>query len=227
VPDPRNAAPVVVSAFEKEPVEEETFLGELRDAGAALERAGVAYLVIGGVAGAAYGRPLRTLDIDFFVRPDQAHRALEALEGAGFETQLTAPHWLFKACRAGVVVDVIFCSSGDIYLDDEMLERARVREFRGVRLPLIAPEDLFVLKALAHSEPTARYWFDALGVLAHAPIDWPYLLERARHGPRRICSLLVFGQSIDLMVPAEAIRRLRSLVDDGAQEPRARPAAAS
>ena len=33
MPDPRNAAPVVVSAFEKEPVPEDTFLRVLRDAG--------------------------------------------------------------------------------------------------------------------------------------------------------------------------------------------------
>jgi predicted nucleotidyltransferase len=215
VPDPRNAAPVVVSVFEREPVDEGTFVRILGEAVSALEDAGVAYLVIGGVAGAVYGRPLRTHDIDFFVRPHQAAQALDTLERAGFATQKTAPYWLFKAYRRGVVIDVIFCSSGDIYLDDEMFRRAEIREFRGVRLRLISPEDLVVLKALAHSEPTTRYWFDALGVLAHSPIDWEYLLRRSRHGPKRILSLLAYAQSADLTVPADVMRRLRRLIEEG------------
>src|SRR5438132_2443081 len=158
MPDPRDASPVVLSAFEKAAVDRSTFVEVLRRAVRAVERARVPYLLIGGVAEAAYGRPLSTLDVDIFVRPDQAEAALHALEEAGFDTQRTAPHWLFKAYSAGVVIDVIFTSSGDIYLDDDMLARSREVELHGVRVRLIAPEDLIVLKALAHSEPTARYW---------------------------------------------------------------------
>jgi hypothetical protein len=109
------------------------------------------------------------------------------------------------------VIDVIFCSSGDIYLDDTMLERSRVSELHGVEVRLISPEDLIVLKALAHSEPTARYWFDALAVVARSPIDWPYLLKRARHGPKRILSFLLFAQSLDLAVPADVVRDIHRL----------------
>jgi hypothetical protein len=162
-----------------------------------------------------YGRPLETMDIDLFVRPDDAERAIEALERAGFEAERTAPHWLYKAYRSGVVIDVIFCSSGDVYLDAEMLSRARKGESHGVPVRLIAPEDLVVLKALAHSEPTARYWFDALAVLARSEIDWPYLIQRARHGPKRILSLLVYAQSIDLPVSATAVRAVRDLAFTG------------
>ena len=215
MPDPRNAAPVVVSAFEKEPVPEEAFVEVLAQAVGALEEAGVAYLVIGGVAGAVYGQPLRPTDIDVFVRPHQAAPALAALRAAGFATHETAPHWLFKAYRRGVVIDVIFCSSGDIYLDDEMFERAEVRSFRGVRLRLISPEDLVVLKALAHSEPTSRYWFDAVDVLRRSAIDWEYLFRRARHGPRRLLSLMAYAQSAGIEVPVDVLRRLRTLIEEG------------
>ena len=206
---------MIVSPFEKRAVDQRTFGRELGRAVRALRGAGVAYLLIGGVAGAVYGRPIDTLDIDVFVRPDEAERAIEALRDAGFETQRTAPHWLYKGHRAGVVIDVIFCSSGDMYLDGEMLARSREGESHGVRVPLISPEDLVVLKALAHSEPTSRYWFDALAVLARSDIDWPYLIERARHGPKRILSLLVFAQSNDLPVPADAVRAVRRLAFDG------------
>jgi hypothetical protein len=158
-----------------------------------------------------------TRDIDVFVRPDEAERAIESLKRAGFETERTAPHWLYKAHRGGVVIDVIFCSSGDVYLDPEMLGRARMAEAQGVEAPLISPEDLIVLKALAHSEPTSRYWFDALAVLARSDIDWPYLIHRARHGPKRILSLLVFAQSIDLPVPLSSIRAIRDLAFTGTE----------
>lgn len=224
MPDPRNAAPVVISAFEKERVSEETFVEVLAEAVHALEGAGVAYLVIGGVAGAVYGQPLRPTDIDLFVRPHQAPPALQALRAAGFATHETAPHWLFKAYQRGVVIDVIFCSSGDIYLDDEMFDRAEIREFRGVELRLISPEDLVVLKALAHSEPTSRYWFDSLAVLDRSDIDWEYLLRRARHGPRRILSLLAYAQSSGITVPPELPPRLRAVIEEGTGTP---PAAAA
>jgi predicted nucleotidyltransferase len=215
MPDPRDASPVVLSPFEKKPVDPEIFARVLERAVEAMRRTGVAHLVIGGVAGGVYGRPLETMDIDLFVRPDDAERAIEALERAGFETERTAPHWLYKAYRSGVVIDVIFCSSGDVYLDAQMLRRSREGESYGVPMRLIAPEDLVVLKALAHSEPTARYWFDALAVLARSEIDWPYLIERARHGPKRILSLLVYAQSIDLPIPATAVRAIRDLAFTG------------
>jgi predicted nucleotidyltransferase len=223
MPDPRDASPVVLSAFEKAQVDRATFLRVLDRAVHAVERAGVRYLLIGGVAESAYGRPLSTLDVDLFVRPDQAEAALHSLEARGFDSQRTAPHWLFKAYRDGVVIDVIFCSSGDIYIDDDMLARSRHVEIEGVPVRLIAPEDLIVLKALAHSEPTARYWFDALAVLARSTIDWPYLLRRARHGPKRILSFLLFAQSLDLPVPHQVVRDIHRLAAQGeTREARAR-----
>jgi predicted nucleotidyltransferase len=215
MPDPRDASPVVLSPFEKGPVDQETFARELERAVEAMHAARVPHLLIGGVAGGVYGRPLETMDIDFFVRPDDADRAIDRLEEAGFETERTAPHWLYKAYRSGVVIDVIFCSSGDMYLDPEMLRRSREGETHGVRVALISPEDLIVLKALAHSEPTARYWFDALAVLARSEIDWPYLIARARHGPKRILSLLLYAQSIDLPVPGDPVRAIRDLAFRG------------
>jgi len=45
-------------------------------------------------------------------------------------------------------------------------------------------------------------------VLASRELDWPYLVERARRGPRRILSLLLYAQSIDLAVPDRVIEEL-------------------
>ena len=60
-----------------------------------------------------------------------------------------------------------------------------------------------------------RYWFDALAVVARSPIEWPYLLKRARHGPKRILSFLLFAQSLDLPVPADEVRSIHRLAVAG------------
>jgi predicted nucleotidyltransferase len=148
-------------------------------------------------------------DIDFFVKAQDTLRTLAALEEAGFLTREVEPHWLSKATKDHVVVDVIYRSSGDIYLDDEMVERSFEGQFKGVPIRLAAAEDLIVMKAIAHREETGRYWHDALGILGRADLDWEYLLRRARqYGARRVLSLLVYAQSNDIAVPNHAVRDL-------------------
>ena len=105
-------------------------------------------------------------------------------------------------CNLPVTVDVIGRSTPDIMLDDEMLDRAVTREYYGRRLTLVPPEDLIVMKALAASEDTPRYWYDALGVIGHTDLDYDYLIRRARaSGSRRVLSLLLYAWSNDLVVP--------------------------
>src|SRR5207249_4985906 len=118
----------------------------------------------------------------------------------GFATQRTNPHWLFKGIKRGVLVDVLFRARGDIYLDDEMIERLVETDFHGVRLKTVPREDLLVIKAIIHDEETPRHWSDALALIAAADLDWEYLLRRAQHGARRVLSLLLYAQSADLVV---------------------------
>jgi predicted nucleotidyltransferase len=178
-----------------------------------LREAGVAFLLIGGMSAATFARPRMTDDIDVFVRPDAAHRTLDALAAAGFDTKEKDPYWLFKAWKHGVLVDVIFRSTGDLYLDDEMLARGSEREYLGVTAPLVSPEDLVVIKALASAEHSPRHWYDALAVIGRCELDWEYLLGRARlAGPRRVLSLLLYAESTDLAVPAEIIEELFAVV---------------
>lgn len=190
-------------------VDDDTFLAVLAEAVDIVRRAGVPFVVMGGISSATHGRERWTHDVDFFVRPEDAGRALEALAGAGFETDETYWDWLFKAFRKQVMVDLIFRSTGGIRLDDEMLERSREFEFHGVRAPMIPPEDLLVIKAVVHDEHMPRHWHDALGILGHCDLDWEYLLRRARsHGARRVLALLVYAQSNDLIVPNRVVEEL-------------------
>jgi predicted nucleotidyltransferase len=194
------------------------FLHVLDEALEALGQARIPFLLIGGVGSAVYGRDQGTRDIDVFVRPETARKVLEVLGARGFDTKEVAERWLSKAIKHGVLVDVIFRSSRDILLGDEMLARAKVMPFRGRRVPVAPPEDLVVMKACAMSEDTSRYWYDAVSIIAHTELDWDYLVARAReHGARRLLSLLLFATSLDIVVPSEPIETLHDAIGRGRQ----------
>lgn len=208
--------PLEDTRIDRQATSEKTFLKVLDEATAVLDRLGVAYGLIGGIASAVEGRPRwtnRGEDVDVFVRHKDAKRVLDALSEADFDTEETNENWIYKATKDGVVVDVIFRSTGDIYLDDEMASRIQVGEFRERVVKVIPPEDVLIMKAVAHGEETPQYWHDALSVLARADIDWQYLLRRARqHGARRVLSLLIYAQSNDLVVPSEVVAELFDMV---------------
>lgn len=186
----------------------EKFNRVLQDAVAALEESKVRYAFIGGVASGGLGRPRSTRDIDVFVRPEDAELTLRALAKRGFQTEKRDPSWLYKGYKDGILVDVIFKSKGEIYLDDEMYARSNVVKYHDIALRLVAPEDLTIIKASAHSELCPGHWHDALALLSHANIDWDYLIQRARRAPRRVLSLLIYAHSNDIWVPKEVIDQL-------------------
>ncbi|MGZ3709670.1 MAG: nucleotidyltransferase, partial [Bdellovibrionota bacterium] len=171
------------------------------------------------------GRPRSTHDIDLFVVPEEAELALRALAKKGFRTEKTDPSWLYKGFKENILVDIIFKSKGEIYLDSEMQQKMITAEFHGRQLRFVAPEDLLIIKAAAHSELTPNHWHDAIGLLSHAKLDWNYLLKRARRAPRRILSLLLYAQSNDVWVPNWVIHQLHEGIfgNEGAAAPPVEP----
>ncbi|MEO5971172.1 MAG: nucleotidyltransferase [Bdellovibrionia bacterium] len=188
----------------------ERFDRVLEDTVEAMERAKIRYVFIGGIASGGLGRPRSTHDIDLFVMPEEADLAIKALEEHGFRVEKTDPTWLYKGFKDNILVDVIFKSKGEIYLDTEMYQKIITATFHGKQLRLVSPEDLLIIKAAAHSEMTPNHWHDAIALLSYANIDWQYLIKRARRAPRRILSLLLYAQSIDIWVPNSAIHELYS-----------------
>lgn len=184
----------------------------LSDTVQAMEESGIRYVFIGGIASSGLGRPRSTHDIDVFVRPEDAEVALRALAKHGFSTERTDRTWLYKGVKNNILVDIIFRSKGEIYFDQEMYQKMTVAEYHGKRLRLIGPEDLLIIKAVAHSELTPGHWHDAIGILTHANLDWAYLLRRAKRAPRRILSLLLYAQSNDVWVPNRVIDELYTVI---------------
>jgi predicted nucleotidyltransferase len=200
--------------YDGEPApEREVVSAVLSAAVEALDQARIPFVVMGGLVVATFARPRMTDDIDLFVQPEHARDSLVALRVAGFDTEETDPMWLYKGWRDGVLVDVIFRSAGDVYLDEEMLARAARRDCRGTRAPLISAEDLLVIKAVAATERGSHHWYDALGIIARTPLDWVYVVERARQaGPRRVLSLLLYAESNDMAVPSDVVEGLFAIV---------------
>lgn len=204
--EPRTIPPAQASARQTEMGDK--FNRVLFAALDAIQNRKIPYALIGGIAASGLGRPRSTHDIDIFVRPEDAEAALESLEKAGFEIEKPDPRWLFKGWKDEMMVDIIFKSQGDIYFDIEMQDRAQLIDYHGRHIPAVAPEDLVIIKAAVHSEVGPHHWHDALAILSHASVDWPYLLKRARRAPRRLLSLLIYAQSNDIWIPNQVIHEL-------------------
>lgn len=194
--------------WEKGDVDQSTIVDVLRETRDALESAEVDYLFIGGLPLSIYGRPKPIQDLDVMVKHEDVETVMTALTKAGFETKDAAEDWLTKAAKRGVLVDVITRSEGDLFVDEELLERSVHTDYKGVPVRLVSPEDLLVMKAVAHEEDTAHYWHDAITLIVGVELDWRYLVKRSRHGAKRVLSLLIYAQSSDLAVPDEAIAEL-------------------
>jgi predicted nucleotidyltransferase len=190
----------------------------LGDAIRTLTEAGVPHVVFGSIALRALGRTRPagdSEDVDLFIRPPDAPPALRALSGAGFEVEETDPSRLNRATRAGVTVDLVFRTAGDLHLDEEMRERAVPVRVDGVVARLIPPEDLAVMKAVLYEEHRPYDWFDALALISRPDVDWAYLLRRAvSHGAQRVLSLLLYARSSGVAIPDEVIDALTRAVED-------------
>jgi hypothetical protein len=187
------------------------YLEVLRDAIGILDRAETDHLVIGGLATRGLlDMPLNLAeDIDVLVRREDADALVDRFSVAGYATHRQDEGWIYKAAKPDVTVDLIFRAGEVIRLDDVHLARSRTIRMEGVTLPVPAPEDLIVMKAVFDADDRQGRWYGAISLLQHLPIDWAYLAERgAMFAPRRVLSLLLYSVDLGIPVPDEALSRL-------------------
>lgn len=158
-----------------------------------LEESEIPFLLGGSLAGWARGGPETRNDLDLFLRPADAERALEVLEKEGLPTERPPEQWLYKAWDEGVLIDFIFeilqiaDDSGATErhpVDDALFERAEDLKVFGVLMKAISLEDLMVTKLLA-LEPNALDYGGSLAIARslREEIDWQEVRDRSRRSP--------------------------------------------
>jgi hypothetical protein len=148
---------------------------------ALLTEAGSPFLVGGAYALQRYTAIERhTKDFDIFVRKEDCKPILDIFSAAGYQTELTFPHWLGKAFCGGDFIDVIFSSGNGIAIvDDEWFEYAVESEVLGMPAKFCPPEEILWSKMFIME----RERFDGADV-AHLlfacaeTLDWNRLLRR-------------------------------------------------
>jgi hypothetical protein len=155
----------------------------LKKAVAALRESGIPFLLGGSLAIWARGGPETRHDLDFVVKPEDAERALAALEEAGMRPETPPEEWLFKAWEGDVLIDLIFKPRG-LEVTDELIERGDMLHVLGISIPVMSLEDVLTTNLLALHEHELDY--TALIRTARAvreQIDWSYLRAQTRDSP--------------------------------------------
>lgn len=175
----------------------------MKRAVAALRDADVPYMLGGGLAAWARGGPPTEHDVDFFVRPEDAERALEALVAAGMKHERPTEEWLLKAWDGDTLIDLIFSPMGGS-VDDGFFERAEEMEVAAQRLPVASLGDVLTTKLLALNEQDP----DLSSVLELArslreQIDWDFVRSQTTGSPfARAFFTLV--EELGVVEPSEA-----------------------
>jgi hypothetical protein len=182
-----------------------------------LSDAAVPFLVGGSHAFLEYTGIVRdTKDFDIFLRSADLERAMEALRGAGYRTELTFPHWLGKAWQHDDFVDLVFSSgNGVCVVDDGWFDHAVESQVLGMPVKIVPCEELMWQKSFVME----RERFDGADIMhvLHArasQVDWQRLLGRFdAHWPLLYSYLIFFT----FVYPGEASLLPVSVLDDLAQ----------
>ncbi len=155
----------------------------LKRAAGALKNAEIPFVLGGGLAVWARGGPASGHDLDLMVRPQDADRALEALQAEGLKVEKPPEGWLYKAWDGDVLVDLIFRPVGEP-VDDQLFARADELEVNAVPMQVMSVDDVMVakLKALDEHELDFERPLEFARSLREQ-IDWDSVRQRTRESP--------------------------------------------
>ncbi len=182
------------------------------------------FLVAGAFATNHYtGIWRNTKDLDLFCKPEDGAKILEILARHGYETYVEEDHWLGKAWKDGVLIDVIWAGGNwCTFIDEHWFKQAETAHILDVEC-LVAPvSDMILSKAWV----AGRERFDGADI-AHlikargAQIDWVDLLDRFGEGWQLLLQYLilfrfVYPKERDL-VPVKLIQELTARIGTDAE----------
>ena len=120
-----------------------------------------------------------TKDLDVFLTDDQIDKAFELLRAHGYETEICDPVWLCTVHRGPYFVDLITgMSNGALCVQPDWIERASEAEVVGIRVKVLAPEELIASKLFV----TRRERFDGADIVhviygTQGKMDWDRVLQ--------------------------------------------------
>lgn len=146
------------------------------------------------------GRWRDTKDVDFYIRPEDRERVVEALAAAGFRDYYPERaydrKWIYRSIRSGVIVDIIWAMANQRAQVDELwCKRAGEINLRGERLAVVPPEELLWCKLYILQRDHCD-WTDVFNLLyAVGPkLDWKHLIWRLEEDTPLLKALLhVYG----------------------------------
>jgi hypothetical protein len=182
----------------------EIILDTLKKAAGALRDAEVPFALGGGLAVWARGGAKTEHDVDFFVKPDDAERAQQALVEAGLEPETPPEGWLLKAWDGNVLVDLIYEPRGGP-ISDEWFERAEELDVYAVTMLVASLDDVVVTKLLALSEQNLDYSSPLeIARAVREQIDWDEVRRRCEDSPYATAFLVLVEE---LGIASAAARR--------------------
>lgn len=133
------------------------FLDPLRALQDLLDAFGERGVIIGGIAASLLGQPRFTADVDavLLLEMDELPRLLEEAAARGIEPRFADAEsfarqnrvLLLRHAASGIDIDI---SLGMLPFETEMVDRGRRVAIGDLQLRLPTPEDLIILKAVAH-----------------------------------------------------------------------------
>ena len=146
-----------------------------------LNRQGVSYAVGAAFARYAYTNIWRqTKDLDIFLKPENLKAAMQALEQAGYSTEIKEEHWLAKAWKGEFFIDLIFGTGhGHLPIDENSFKGCKRAEVLGVPVDLIPVEEMIASAVYI----AGRNRFDGPEVIhlirgTKGRLDWTRILDR-------------------------------------------------
>jgi predicted nucleotidyltransferase len=173
-------------------------LAVVRDLATWLQDRKVPGVVIGGLAASLWGRPRLTKDVDALVLVEEGKWAefmavgerhgfsLRRDDALAFARQTRV--LLMRHRQSAIDVDIVF---GSLPFEKEAVARATWMDLEGVQVPLPLPEDLIIMKAVAH-RPQDLADIEAV-LAAHPKLN----LRRVRRWVREFAAALSMPEILD------------------------------
>jgi len=194
-----------------------------------LEGNGLPYAVAGAFALRQHTGICRfTKDLDIFLSPQTATKALALLERQGFRCEVCDPVWLAKVHRNDYFIDFITgMSNAVIAVDDSWIERAYPAQVCGVDTRVLAPEEVIASKLFV----TRRERFDGADIAhlifaSRGDLQWDRILQLAgEHWELVLWSLILFRyvypaytDYVPKMLWQDLLARFSKLIESPARE---------